>query len=170
MAAESIYQIFNSPISASAGPVAQPTGSAIRTLLQIAVPSTRQFKIIEWGISFDGSAAVTPVKCELLTCSGAATMTTSLSATDTVLLSDPLGPQSLTTYSTTLTSFSSAAVTEGTLTSVRLLDGQLISPTNQYIKQFPLGREPAAQASSFIRVRVTALTSVNAICYVVWSE
>lgn len=170
MATESIYVAYNSAAPGAAGPVSQPTGTAIRTLLQIAVPSTRQFKIVEWGISFDGSAAATPIKCELLTCSGAATMTTALSAADIVSLSDPLGPASLTTFSTALTAFASAAVTEGTLTSVRLADGQLVAPTAQYIKQWPLGREPLAPASSFIRVRVTAAATVNAICYVVWGE
>jgi hypothetical protein len=170
MATESIYQVFNSAAPGAAAPVAQPTGTAIRTLLQIAVPSTRQFTVIEWGISFDGASAATPVKCELLTCSGAATMTTALSAADVVSLSDPNGPASLTTFSTALTAFASAAVTEGTLTAVRLLDGQLLPPNAPYIKQFPLGREPLAPASSFIRVRVTAAATVNAVCYVVWGE
>ena len=139
-------------------------------MLQIAVPSTRDFYIVEWGISFDGIAVTLPIRCELLTTTVAATMTTALAAADIEQISAPLGPVSLTTYGTGLTAFSSAAVTEGTPANVRELDVQLVAPTNQYIKQWPLGREPVAPASSFIRIRVTANTSVNAYCYVVWGE
>ncbi|CAB4197704.1 hypothetical protein UFOVP1519_36 [uncultured Caudovirales phage] len=170
MAAEQLFQVFNGVAPTTAAPVAQPTGTAIRTMLQIAVPSTNSFYIVEWGISFDGIAVTLPIKCELLTTTVAATMTTALSASDVVLLTETAGSASTTTYGTGLTAFSSAAVTEGTPANVRELDVQLVAPTNQYIKQWPLGREPVVPASSFIRVRVTANTSVNAYCYVVWGE
>jgi len=44
---------------------------------------------------------------------------------------------------------------------------QLVAPTNQYVKQFPLGREPMFKASEFLRIRVTAGAAVNAYCYVI---
>ena len=51
------------------------TGTAIKTLLQVKASATTTFKIKEWGISFDGSAAATPIKCELLETDVAATVT-----------------------------------------------------------------------------------------------
>jgi hypothetical protein len=48
-----------------------------------------------------------------------------------------------------------------------MFDVQLLAPTNQYIKQFPLGREPMVNAISALRIRVTAGAAVNAYCYVV---
>jgi hypothetical protein len=47
---------------------------------------------------------------------------------------------------------------------------QLIAPTGQYLKQFPLGFQPYVPVSSFLRIRVTAGTAVNAYCYIIWSE
>jgi hypothetical protein len=48
------------------------------------------------------------------------------------------------------------------------MDGpQLIAPTNQYVKQWPLGREPYCQASKFYRIRVTFGAAVNAYCYMI---
>jgi len=48
-----------------------------------------------------------------------------------------------------------------------MLDPQLISPMGQYVKQFPLGREPAINVSTSLRIRVTAPAAVNCYCYVV---
>jgi hypothetical protein len=44
---------------------------------------------------------------------------------------------------------------------------QFVAPTNQYIKQFPLGREPVIQVNTFARIRVTAGAAVNCYCYMV---
>lgn len=51
-----------------------------------------------------------------------------------------------------------------------MFDVQLIAPTSQYVKQFPLGREPEVPVSKFLRVRVTAPAAVNAYAYVIWEE
>ena len=56
---------------------------------------------------------------------------------------------------------------EGTITATRMMDFQLISPTDQYVKQLPLGRESSFQQSDFLRIRVTAATAVNCYCFVV---
>lgn len=164
---EKIYQAFNGVTPTTAAQVPVTTGTSIKTLLQIATPSTESLSIIEWGISFDGSAAATPIRCELLTCTGAATVTT-LTAADVTQLTDPLGPPTLMTMGTTATGFTASG--EGTPAAVDTLDVQFVAPTSQYIKQFPLGREPVCAVSRFVRVRVTAAAAVNAYCYVVWSE
>lgn len=160
-----MYIAFNGASPTTAAQVAVATGTAIKTLLQIATPSTRDLKIVEWGISFDGFAAALPVKVELLQTDVAATSGTSLTPT---LYGDANGPASLCVGGTGATCFSPSA--EGTITVVRMFDAQFIAPTNQYMKQFPLGREPRVPISKFLRIRVTAQATVNAYCYVVWVE
>lgn len=164
---EKLYIAFNgaSPTTAAQVPIA--TGAVIHTLLQIATPATRDITIVEWGFSADGSAAATPGKVELIQTDVAASGMTSLTPT---LWGNPNTPASLCVGGTALTAFSDGTVTEGTTTASRVFDAQLIAPTNQYVKQFPLGREPVVPISKFLRVRVTFGTTVNAYCYVIWSE
>lgn len=153
------------PTSAALSPVT--TGTAIKTLLQLATPSTTELRISEWGISFDGSAAATPIKVELVDVNVAATVTAHVSA-GVMSLNDTGTVASRLTLGTTATGYTSSA--EGTVTAARLLDYQQIPPTGLYVKQWPLGLEPEVAVSRFLRVRVTAAAAVNAVCYVVWSE
>ncbi len=145
------------------------TGTSIKTLLQVKASATNVIKIKEWGISFDGSAAATPVKVELLETDVAATVTASASADITKLDGYALANGDPTTnlipVGTTSTGYTSSS--EGSITAVRMFDVQLIAPTNQYVKQFPLGLEPVIQVSKFGRIRVTAGTTVNAYCYMI---
>jgi len=104
---------------------------------------------------------------ELFGCTGAGTLTTALAAADVDRISDPLGTETIPLqYSTALTSFAAGSSTEGTVANYRALDVQQIAPTSQYVKQWPLGREPGAALSTFVRIRVTAAASVNCYCYV----
>ena len=162
---QNIYFAANGASPTTAAQVVVATGTAIKTLLQIATPSTANISIIEWGISFDGSAAATPIKVELLQTDVAATTGTSLTPT---LWGDPNGPPSACVGGTGATCFSPS--TEGTITATRMFDVQLVAPTNQYCKQYPLGREPTIPISKFLRIRVTAGTTVNCYAYVIWSE
>lgn len=159
-----LYFAANGVSPTTAAQVAVTTGTAIKSLLQVATPSTTGLIIVEWGISFDGSAAATPIKVELLQTDVAATVT---SVTPT-LWGDPNAPASLCVGGSSSTGHTSTA--EGTITAVREFDVQFIAPTNQYVKQFALGREPEVPVSKFLRVRVTAGTAVNAYCYVIWEE
>ena len=59
------------------------------------------------------------------------------------------------------------ATAEGAIGATRMFDAQLVAPTNQYVKQFPLGREPQFKPAEFLRIRVTAGAAVNCYCYVV---
>lgn len=144
------------------------TGTAIKTLLQVKPGATKNAKIIEWGISFDGFAAATPIKCELLETDVAATVTASAAAdivkVDDNALSGGDPTTALIAVGTTATGYTSTG--EGTITATRVFDAQLVSPSNQYVKQFPLGREPVIQVSKFGRIRVTAGAAVNAYCFV----
>ncbi len=162
-----LYFAANGASPTTAAQVVMATTNAINTLLQVATPSTASIIILEWGISFDGSAAATPIKCELLQTDVAATAGTSLTPT---LWGDPNAPASLCVGGTGATMFNDGAITEGSITAVRMFDVQLVAPTNQYVKQFPLGREPEVAVSKFLRVRVTAAATVNAYCYIIWEE
>jgi hypothetical protein len=158
-------------MAAGLAAVKQPTGTAIRTMLQIATATDNKIKVVEWGISFDGSAAATPIQCELIdTGAIAASAMTAHTATGVQPYNDASAPASSVQLGAALTAFSTAAVTEGTPTATRYADLQLVAPTNQYVKQWPLGREFDVAVSRFLRVRVTAGASVNCYTYVIWEE
>lgn len=162
--ARKLYFAANGASPTTAAQVVVATGTAIKTLLQVATPATTNLTVVEWGISFDGSIAATPIKCELLQTDVAATVT---SLTPTIW-GDPNSVASLCVGGTSATGYTGTA--EGTITATRMFDVQLISPTNQYWKQFPLGREPEVPASKFLRIRVTAAATVNAYAYIIWEE
>lgn len=164
-----LYLLQNGAVGTTAAPVAVTTGTSIKTLLQFKPSATVIAKIIEWGISFDGSAAATPGKIELMESDVAATVTAHAAADITKYDSDALMGGDPTTnliqVGTTSTGYTSTS--EGTTTAARMFDLQLIAPTSQYVKQFPLGREPVLQVSKFARVRVTFGAAVNAYCYMI---
>lgn len=161
------YIAYNGPLPTTAALAPVTTGTAIKTLLQIATPATCELRISEWGISFDGTSAATPIKVELIDVNVAATVTAHTTST-VVGLNDTGTVATKMTMGTTATGYT--ATVEGTITGARLLDYQQIPPTGLYVKQWPLGLEPEVAVSRFLRVRVTAAAAVNAICYVVWSE
>ena len=166
----SLYLIANGASPTTAAQVVVATGTAIKTLLQVKASTTATFKIVEWGISFEGEAAATPIKCELLeTGTVFATVTAHVAAGivefDGAALLNGDATTNLFPVGTTSTGFTATA--EGTITASRMFDVQLIAPTNQYIKQFPLGREPVVQVASAMRIRVTAAGDENAYCYVI---
>jgi hypothetical protein len=161
------YVTYNGAMPTTAALAPVTTGTAVKTLLQIATPATEMLRVVEWGISFDGSAAATPGKVELIETDVAATVTAHVSA-GIMKVNAPNDVPSLMTLGTAATGYTATA--EGTTTASRLLDYQLIAPTGQYVKQYPLGREPEVAASKFLRVRVTFAAAVNAVCYVMWEE
>ena len=162
-----IFQIHNGPMPTTAAQAVVTTGTVIKTMLQVklgaAIPKGR---IIEWGISFDGSAAATPIRCELLETGTVFATVTAHSATGIVKFGDPndVDPStSIFEVGTSATGYTASA--EGSITATRVFDAELVAPTNQYIKQFPLGREPVMNVGTSVRVRVTAGSAVNAYCY-----
>lgn len=162
------YMAYNGPRVTTAAPVSITTGTAIKTLMQLASPSTEDITVIEWGISFDGvTAANAPIKCELVQTDVAATVTAYVAA-DIVNWTKPNDPGSLVTLGTAASGYTASA--EGTVAATRQLDLQLISPTSGYVKQFMLGYQPVVPVSKFLRVRVTASVAVNAYAYVIWEE
>jgi len=162
-----LYTIFNGPMPTTASFAAVTTGTSIKTLLQVKPFNVG--KIVEWGISFDGSAAATPIEVELLhTGTTNATVTASADADVFKLDSAEQAVASVAglTLGTAATGYTSTDEDgAGSITTTVVFDAQFIAPTNQYIKQFPLGREPKLIIGNFYRIRVKAGSAVNAICY-----
>src|SRR3990167_6936142 len=160
-----LYQIHNGPSPTTAAQVPVTTGTAIKTLLQIKLGTQNFGRIVEWGISFDGSAAATPIKCELLETGTVFATVTAHVASGIVKLDQNAVDPTTSNFILTTTGTGYTSTAEGTITASRVFDAQLVAPTNQYIKQFPLGREPVINVGTSMRVRVTAGAAINAYCY-----
>lgn len=163
-----LFWAANGAMATTAEMVPVTTGTAIKTLLQIATPSTKGIKIVEWGISFDGSAAATPIRVELIDTAAVAATVTAHVAAGVQPVDDPGAPASVMTLGTGATGYTASA--EGTIVASRTGDLQFIAPTTQYVRQWPLGREFRVAVSRFLRVRVKAGAAVNAYTYIVWEE
>ena len=169
-----LYVVYNGPMPTTASQVAVTTGTAIKTLLQLKLGGSTNMvgRVVEWGISFDGAAAGAGIECELIDTGIVGGTVTEFVAADVINLGDPNAGAVTDDFPLAFTAAGDesgyTATAEGTITAIRMLDCQLVQPTNQYIKQFPLGREPCWKAANFLRVRVKAAAAVNAICYVVF--
>ncbi len=169
------YIVYNSAMATTAAPVKQPTGSAIRTMMQLRFATGVIARPIAWGCSFDGSAAATPGQIELIEVDVAATMSTAYAAADIQPYGDANAPANTAgaggvplNLSTTTSGFATAAVTEGTPTASRMADLQMVAPTNQYVYTWPLSREFECKPQSYLRVRVTFGTTINMYCFIIF--
>lgn len=161
------YAVWNGATAAlTAATTKVATGTTIKTLIQLQWPSTSQgARVVEWGISFD-AVNTTPVQCELIETGAINATVTAFAAGDIVKMNGPNDQATLATLSTSTSGFTGSA--EGTITATRLGDYQLVA--QQFVKQFPQGREFEVPVSKNLRVRVTAAVTSGAICYVVWEE
>lgn len=163
-----LFLIGNGPMQTTAAFAAVTTGTAVKTMLQVKPSATLAMEICEWGISFDGSAAATPGKIELIETNVAATVTASVAADITKLdgLAIACGDPTTNLIQVGTTSTGYTATSEGSITTVRNLDGpQFIAPTTQFVRQFPLGERPVVAVGLFARIRVTFGAAVNAYCW-----
>jgi hypothetical protein len=167
------YIVYNAPAPTTAAIVKVTTGTAIKTMLQLKPATNSPIKIVEWGISFDGSAAATPGTVELLVTGTVFATVTAHVAAGVMPFHDPNAPVNTAggtgiplNLGTAATGYTASA--EGTITTADVLDGQLIAPTGQYVKQFPLGREPGVDPGDCLRVRVTFAAAINALTYVIF--
>jgi hypothetical protein len=141
------------------------TGTAIKTHIQIATPSTTDLKVLGWGVSFDGTSATgAPGVVTLIDTNVAATVTSLTPAA----WDNDRAPASLCVGGTSATGFNASA--EGTITASRLLDGQNIHPQTGYSVWFPEDYAPTVAPSRFLRLRCLFAASVNCIPWVVWRE
>ena len=166
-----LFQIFNGATPTTAKFVAVTTGTSIKTLLQVKPSATLPARIVEWGFKCDAPSAAALAVIELLETDVAATVTAHVAAginkldAAAVACGDPT--TNLIQVGTTSTGYTSAG--EGSITAVRLFDQitTTIPTTNGYefVKQFPLGREPMLTVSLFARIRVHFGSATNAVCY-----
>src|SRR4051812_34016809 len=153
-----LFTIFNGPMQTTAAPAKVAlVGATIKTLLRVK-PANVPGRIVEWGCSFDASAAAQPGVVELIdTATVAATVTASASADITQVDAEAVQFNSNSTFFTlsTVTTGYTATI-EGSVAAVRNLVGpQLIAPTNQFIEQFPLGYRPYLIVANYARIRMT---------------
>jgi hypothetical protein len=170
------YIVYNSAMATTAAPVKQPTGTAIRTMMQLKFAAGVIARPIAWGVSFDGSAAATPGVVELIE-TGAilATVSSAFAAADVQPYGDANAPANTAGTSgvplnlgTSASGFATAAGTEGSIVASRMADVQQVAPTNQYSMQWPLGREFEVVPGNALRVRATFGTTVNMLCWVIF--
>lgn len=168
-----LYLFASGPAPTTAAFAFLNTTATIKTLLQVAPAANTILRVVEWGCSFNGSAAATPGQVELLT-TGTIAATVTAHASGDVMHYDAdalLGPANVFASPQNFTSGTAGcgynSSSEGAITSTIEYDVQLIAPTNQYVKQFPLGREPTISPSSILRVRTTFGTAVSGYAYVI---
>lgn len=164
------YKAWNGPAPTTAAQQKVTTGTAIKTMLQIATPSTRQIQLISWGFTLDAVPA-SAGQVELIQTDVAATVTAHVASGVQQL--DPNAPASLMTLSTSGTGYTATA--EGTTTATRTFDAQLIPATAgaldmNYAYQFMPDERPIIAISKFLRVRATFGAAVNMSTWVCWDE
>jgi hypothetical protein len=170
------YKCWNGPAPTIAAQQQVTTGTAIKTMLQIATPSTRMIQLVSWGFSVDDPPGA-DATFELLETDVAATGLTAHVAAGVQPVWPGL-PASLMTLSTSGTGYASTAPTEGTITATRVFDVVSMSsvsaeaaPVMQYAFQFLEAERPIINVSKFLRVRATTpTTAVDMRCWVCWDE
>jgi hypothetical protein len=141
------------------------TSAALKTVLQVATPSTTNIRIVAWGISFDGIVATNPAgRVQLVDVDVAATVT--------ALTPEEWGnadsPASLCVSGTAATGYNATA--EGTIGASTILDGQNIHPQTGYAVWFPDRAGPLVKASRFLRVRCTFSVDIGSLPWILWEE
>ncbi len=167
------YLIANGAMPTTSPLVAVTSGisGATKTMLQVQASATNAFKIVAWGISFNGGSANTPLSCELIQTDVAATVTahttTGINKYNAEALANGDPVTNLVQVGTTATGYTASA--EGSITAVKIFDVQFIAPTSQYLIQFPLGQQPIVEVGKFARIRINnpVGTAVNVYCYMI---
>lgn len=160
------FKTWNGPMPTTAAQAPVTTGTAIKTMLQLATPSTRQIQLISWGFSCSGAQAG---EIELLQTDVAATVTAHVAAG--VQPCSPGQPASLLTLGTAATGYTATA--EGATTATRVFDArQVPGVTDQltWAYQWMPDERPTVAVSSFLRVRATFGVAVNLLTWVCWDE
>lgn len=165
------YKTWNGPMPTTAAQAAVSTGTTIKTMLQVATPSTRYIRLISWGYTISEAAGAVGT-IELLQTDVAATVTAHVAAGVQPL--DPNAPASLMTLGTSATGYTSTS--EGAITATRVFDvvrlpASLTGSGTPYSYQWMPEEQPIIAVSKFLRVRATTPTSgCNMVCWIAWDE
>lgn len=162
------YIAYNCAIDATTGVMAGTSyATGAKVAIQLAPPSSISLRIIEWGVSFNGSAAGTPGVCTLAQASAASTGLTTHSTATIMPVGDSAKGSSL-TMGAAASGFGAVAIV--TNTTERQFAGCFIGQTSQYEKQFPLGRDYVVSPSKFLQLRINTAATLTAIAYIVFEE
>lgn len=162
---------WNGPAPTTAAQQSVTTGTAIKTMLQLSTPATRQIQLLEWGFSLDDPPGADGV-VELLQTDVAATVTAHVAAGVQNL--DPNGTASLLTLGAANTGYTSTA--EGTTTASRVFDTVSLSSVSgesglTHVRQWMPDTRPIIAISKFLRVRATTpTTAVDLRCWIIFNE
>lgn len=165
------YTTWNGPAPTTAALASVTTGTAIKTMLQLSTPATRQIQILEWGFSLDDPPGADGV-VELVDTNVAATVTAHVAAG--VFNLDPNGAASLLTLGASNTGYTATA--EGSITATRPLDVVSLSSVSGesglcYVRTFMPDDRPIVAVSRFLRVRATTPTTASDMrCWVTFQE
>lgn len=165
------YKTWNGPMPTTAAQASVTTGTSIKTMLQLATPSTRQIQLVSWGFSVDDPPGADGI-IELLETDVAATVTAHVAAGVQPLV--PGAPASLLTLGTSATGYTSSA--EGSTTTTRVFDAVSLSSTTSesplvYTYQWMPDERPIVAVSKFLRVRATTpTTAADLRCWICWDE
>lgn len=164
------YMAWNGPMPTTAAQASVAVANGVKTMLQIAAPSTRQLQIVEWGFSVDvAPGGIGTV--ELIQTDVAATVTAHVAAGVQPLT--PGLPASLVTLGTSATGYTASV--EGSTTASRVFDAQAFPSAAgtelRYVHQFMPDNRPIVAVSTFLRVRTTfTSTTPKMLAYVIWEE
>jgi hypothetical protein len=162
-----IYHVANQAQGSAFG-TGIPVTTQTRTVMQL-YHATSAIKVTEWGVSMNQTTAGTPVVCELIdTGVVGGTMIYAYTANDITLFTDPKANTPGLSLSTSQSGWFGTSEALGLGAPIRVGDVQNVAPSNQYIKQFPLGQEFTVPAGNYLRVRVTGFLGAtpNAYAYV----
>lgn len=165
------YKTWNVAMPTTTAAAAVATGTALKTMLQLATPSTQRIQVISWGYALStlpGAAST----IELIQTDVAATVTAHVANGIISMDADTTAP-SLLTLGTAATGYTASA--EGAITATRLLDMDQIPlasglvPLN-YDYQFMPDERPIIPVSKFLRVRaITPTSGVNMLTWICWN-
>lgn len=167
------YITHNGAMPTTAALAAVTTGTAIKTMLQLATPATRRIKVLGWGYSCDDPPGADSV-FELIQTDVAATVTAHVAAG--VMPLDGSGVASLLTLGVSATGYTGTA--EGSITATKLWDVVSMSsvsaeaaPKMTHERWWEWEAAPVIPVSTFLRVRATTpTTAVDMRCWVCFSE
>lgn len=160
----------NHPMQTTAPPAAVTTGTATKTMLQIATATTRPIRVVKWSVQF-ATAPTAPITCELIE-TGTVFATVTAHGAGGVQPYDrgvTAGAVSIVQLGTALTGYTASA--EGTIVATRVGDIQVIPiGVGSYTWEWSLGREFEVAAGRSLRVRMTTATTIGALCWIVYDE
>lgn len=166
-----IYKAWNGPMPTTAAQQSVTTGTAIKTMLQVATPATRKLQILEWWCYLDDPPGADGV-VELIETDVAATVTAHVASG--LQPEDGSDPGSLMTLGTAATGYTATA--EGAITTTRTFDAVSLSSVSgesqlQFGRQWLPGRGPIMLVSKFLRIRATTPTTASDMrCFIRWQE